>query len=936
MKNVISALVIFILFISCDSKSEHLKLNKSIFFILFVGFMSLLSSCTPEETPQKPILTTASVSKITEATAVCGGSITSEGGAEVTARGVCWSTAPNPTIADSLTVDDTDTVTFVSALTLLSPSTTYYIRAYATNKIGTAYGMQVTFTTKTLDLTTITPTFIMAQSAISGGLVSSDGDSLTIKARGVCWNTFPNPTISDSITIDGKGKGSYTSTMTGLKPFTTYYIRAYVTNNNGTNYGNELNFTTQNAVISSTTQPVSNLRAVSATLAGNITGDGGLEVTERGFCWSISEHPTVTDNIVVVGKGTGSFSTGITGLIPNRTYYARVYGINEVGTYYGTEISFTTPNGVILLTTTAASSILTTTATSGGTISSDGGASVTARGVCWSTTTNPTVNLTTKTSNSSGTGSFTSAMTGLSPGVVYYVRAYATNIISTYYGAETSFTTKATMALVTTSAVTSITSETAVSGGLVSSDGSAIITARGVCWSKSVNPTVSLLTKTSDETGPGAFTSILTSLQYNTTYHVRAYATNSAGTAYGNDVSFTTAPVAPTLTTTAVSSINALSASSGGTISNDGGSRITARGVCWNTSSKPTTTDNTSSDGTTGAGSFTNQLKALSPNTTYYVRAYATNAAGTSYGDEFSFTTDNGVVVLTTTAGKVITAITAIFGGTITSDGGASVTARGICWSTSSNPTATLDSKTISGTGLGTFSSNLTNLLPTTTYYARAYATNGANTYYGNEFSFTTSELVTDIDGNVYNTVTIGTQIWMVQNLRTTKFRDGTPIPNVTDGLTWADLTTSAYCNINNNPNAGVGFGRLYNGYTVFNSISLAPIGWHVATDADWTTLTTFAGGTNVAGGKLKQAGYTLWETPNANATNEYGFTAIPNYYRSQYGVFNPFGSYSYWWTSTMSTTTDAWGRGMGSSDPFVSRNGLPLYFGLSVRCVKD
>ena len=223
---------------------------------------------------------------------------------------------------------------------------------------------------------------------------------------------------------------------------------------------------------------------------------------------------------------------------------------------------------------------------------------------------------------------------------------------------------------------------------------------------------------------------------------MRAYATNSAGTAYGNDVSFTTTPiVVPTLTTTAVTSITLTTAVSGGNITADGGGAVTARGVCWATTATPTITDSKTTDGT-GTGSFTSNLTGLLPATTYYVRAYATNSAGTAYGNEVSFTTTAIVVpTLTTTAVTSITLTTAVSGGNITADGGGAITARGVCWATTANPTIS-NSKTTDGTGTGSFTSNLTGLLPGTTYHVRAYATNSAGTAYGNDVSFTTTSIV--------------------------------------------------------------------------------------------------------------------------------------------------------------------------------------------------
>ena len=173
------------------------------------------------------------------------------------------------------------------------------------------------------------------------------------------------------------------------------------------------------------------------------------------------------------------------------------------------------------------------------------------------------------------------------------------------------------------------------------------------------------------------------------------------------------------------------------------------------------------------------------------------------------------------------------------------------------------NSKTTDGSGTGTFTSSITGLTAGTTYYVRAYATNSAGTGYGNDISFTTQQggvgNVTDDDGNVYHSVTIGTQVWMVENLKTTKYNDGTSIPLVTDATDWHNLLTPGYCwNNNDEATYKATYGALYNWYTV-NTGNLCPTGWHVPGDAEWTTLTTYLGGEDVAGGKLKEVGITHW-----------------------------------------------------------------------------
>ena len=198
---------------------------------------------------------------------------------------------------------------------------------------------------------------------------------------------------------------------------------------------------------------------------------------------------------------------------------------------------------------------------------------------------------------------------------------------------------------------------------------------------------------------------------------------------------------------------------------------------------------------------------------------------------------------------------------------------------------------------------------------------------------------VTDIDGNVYHTVTIDTQTWMVENLKTTRYRNGDPIPNVTN-VAWDGLTTGAYCWYNNDEATyKAGYGALYNWYAVADGRNIAPAGWHVATDAEWTTLTTFLGGESIAGGKLKERGIAHWHSPNYGSTNESGFTALPGGYRSGYGAtFNQIGYSGYWWTSTeYYPAASAYSRSMGYDYSGADRN---YYYndivGFSVRCIKD
>ncbi len=387
-------------------------------------------------------LTTTAATDVTNTSATSGSSISSDGGSLITARGVCWSTTTGPVTADSKTTDGTGTGTFISSITLLAGGTTYYARAYATNSVGTAYGNEISFLTPASTVPTLTTSeasSITSTSAISGGNVTSYGGS-AITARGICWSTSADPTTENDKTTEAGTTGEFTSSITGLASGTTYHVRAYATNGVGTAYGNEVAFVTLTLPTVSTTS-VSEITNATATSGGNVSNDGGAEVTARGVCWSTSINPTIADNKTSDGSGTGIFASSITLLTGSTRYYVRAYATNSEGTAYGNEVNFITlAPTVSTLTTYEASSITSSSAISGGNITSDGGSTITARGVCWNTSPNPTIanNRTTETGTNGG---FTSSITGLTVGVTYYVRAYATNGIGTAYGNQVVFAT---------------------------------------------------------------------------------------------------------------------------------------------------------------------------------------------------------------------------------------------------------------------------------------------------------------------------------------------------------------------------------------------------------------------------------------------------------------------------------------------------------------
>ena len=695
--------------------------------------------------------------------------------------------------------------------------------------------------------------------------------------------------------------------------------------------------------------PLAPILNTNVPIVGGVVWDWKGVPYSTGYKWNISnDYGTATQMDTVTTKTE-------TGLACNIVYTRYVWAYNACGNSLPLSLSQSTlACSVPILSTTDVSTITSSTATSGGNITADGGATVTARGVCWGTLSNPTI-ANSKTNDGTGVGTFVSRLTGLTENTTYYLRAYATNCVGTSYGIEIIFKT-----FVNASPI--IFNPELIYGTITDIDGNVyktITIGRQTWMAENLKTTKYRNGDTIPNVTNGARWGELVTGAYCWYSNDAANITNYGGLYnwYAIADSRNIAPIGWHVPTDA--DWSTLTDYLGGT-SIAGGKLIEAGTSHWYS---PNNSATNSTGFTALPGGFRNYrdgaFSSVGTNGNWwgstaldvpyawyrYLFFNTPSIYRSIYYKQFGFSVrcvkdTLAVPILSTMDASSITLTTATGGGNITTDGGVTVTARGVCWGIASNPTIA-NSKTSDGTGIGSFTSNLTDLTENTTYYVRAYATNSFGTGYGNETTFKTLAgsgpgTVTDIDGNVYNTVTIGAQTWMAENLKTTKYRNGDPISNVTDNAAWTALTKGAYCWYNNDQANKAIYGGLYNWYAVADSRNIAPAGWHVASNAEWTTLTTYLGGEGVAGGKLKEAGTAHWNSPNTGATNESGFTAFPGGQRYYYGEFLSIGLYGYWWASTVFSTNSAWHRFTGFSISYVYSYGNSDVFGFSVRCIRD
>ncbi len=468
----------------------------------------------------------------------------------------------------------------------------------------------------------------------------------------------------------------------------------------------------------------------------------------------------------------------------------------------------------------------------------------------------------------------------------------------------------------------------------------------GHCWGTAANPDImgnhSSLGSLSNA---GKFSEQITALNPGTKYYIRPYISYTYETLYGQQADTITMQVTePTIVTGSITDITYNSATVNANITADGGYEVTNRGVCWSTSSNPTTATSHTTDGN-GTGSFVSNLTGLTPNTLYYIRAYATNSVETTYGNQDTFTTRPNPILptVTTTTVTNITPTTAISGGNVTSDGGATITARGVCWSASPNPT-TVDIHTTDGSGTGSFVSNLTGLTPNTPYHVRAYAINSLGTAYGSDSTFSTlstgftcgsSLTINHIAGTVApvtKTVTYGTvtnipgetsKCWITQNLGASHM--ATAVNDASEssaGWYWQFNRKLGYKHdgTTRTPNTTwIGSISESSDWTGANDPCTIELGadWRVPTNTEWTNIDEYGGWTN-------------WYGPYGSLLSMHAAW----YLLDSDGSLNYRGSYGLYRSSTQYDATNGWRLDFNSSGSFMGNSSKAN--GLSVRCIRD
>ena len=505
----------------------------------------------------------------TDISATLTGSLISIGSSSVASHGFYWTTNPNMPVEDVISdlsnpesknrvnlLRANEPKEFTYSLSGLTASTVYYVYAYAINDIGVGVSSRKSFSTLSTQgpptVETGEASQILSNSASVAGNITDLGCTEGVTKYGHVWSNVSSvPNINDNEKTDlgtKKQVGSFTSSLTNLKPNTLYYVRAYAINKYNTSdptYGKVIQFTTQYAPAVLTTKSVTSITHNEATSGGSITDKGGHTITERGVCWGTNINPTYEDNSHSAStNNTDNFSVRLTNLSETTSYHARAYVKTGTGKiYYGQDVPFTTTHEIVMPQTSATtvSEVGSTTVKLSGIVIDNGKGTIRDAGFCYSTSSNPTTS-NYKKSCGSVTSSFTATLTNLNFNTHYYVRAYVTNECGTAYGEQAEFTTlDITIPTLTAVTVSSITHKSAKFTAKVTSLGNGTVKRSGFCYSTSHTPVANNTVNAVIECGKVKdLSATASSLSVETTYYVRAFVENEKGIAYSEEQTFTT------------------------------------------------------------------------------------------------------------------------------------------------------------------------------------------------------------------------------------------------------------------------------------------------------------------------------------------------------------------------------------------------------------
>lgn len=590
-----------------------------------------------------PTATTTAATGVNASSATLNGTVNAHGTSTTVYFEVGLSTSYGITLtADQSPVTGSTNTAVSYSRSGFQANRTYHYRVVAENAIDTVYGSDMTFTTTAVapTATTNAATDITSTSATLNGTVNANNASTTVTFQYGLTTAYGSTLTASQSPVTGAVNTAVSIGIAGLTDATTYHYRVVAQSANGTTYGSDHTFHTGGIAPTATTNAATLIGPTIATFNGTVNAQNNETIITFEYGLTTSYRDSVTASQSPISTGTDTpVSASITRLTQNTLYHYRVVASNSLGTTYGSDLTFTTLLPATA-STNAASSISSTSATLNGTVN----ANATTATVTFQYGTTIGYGTTVTPSQSPVSGSSNTAvnypLSSLTPNTTYHYRVVAQTFYGTIYGGDRSFTTNAIVPAATTQAATSITYRSATLNGIVNANNatSTVTFEYGLttAYGATITATPSSVTGLTNTSVTGA----LTGLTPSSTYHYRIVAQNSAGTTYGLDSTFSTVPTSTaTLTTSGIFTITGTSAQSGGTITDDGGETITARGVCWDTKANPTIAGNHTTNGT-GTGTFSSHMTGLSENTIYYVRAYATNAQGTAYGQQIPFKTN--------------------------------------------------------------------------------------------------------------------------------------------------------------------------------------------------------------------------------------------------------------------------------------------------------